>query len=367
MNNSSSIFAFLSLFLLTACGLFSGEDEPLASDLSRRSPVYNARPTTSVSSVPSAFSVAPNAALPPQIPFGANGPQAPEPPSFIGSVPSQPIAQPSPFVNSAPLSAPIKASAALPTSSPVRVVGLEQSAVGLPLKRRAPAFNGVEIGQPAQTSAILQQPQIQAPAFNVAQPLPRVTPIAPQQFVAPEVAIAAPQIQRVLPVQTSLPPVRSEFPNLAAVPPAQISVARTDVDPRVQALRDDIEKTIAVSEQPSADFSSLRALPNNPIVKPEAGFVVRPVQTRVSDLRPIPVAPVVRAEVQLAPPARALSQSSYSAPRAQPSSQPDIYVARNVTKLENLRPIGGYKNSAIRRVTSGNLGEPRRHSTRGGY
>lgn len=352
MRNISSTFAIMFLLLLGACSWFE-ESQPLPAELPRRTPVANSsKKTPNLPTQSSGFS----GGFPGASPFSA-APPIPAPPAFIGSAPvasAQPSAQTSAF--------------ALPTSSPVNLSAAQSTAVGLPIQRRAPAFNQANLSAPSVAQAaptIPPLPQIGSinPAQTQIPSLPQFTAISPAQVQIPQ----APAIAK-LPEFGNNGNVPNEFPKLAQIPSApQISAVP---DQRIANLKADLASqnadfspkafpsaSVAKTDiSPATNFASLRPLGNEPINK-------IPVEPAFQQLKPLPNQPIYKLEeTPIVQQPSVQPRRPVSAPS--PSTPAQYAASANITNLQNLRPIS--RGSSVRRSTL-KPGEVARHSTRYGY
>ena len=268
MKKSVKTLLLLSFLALGACSTVEGwfeEDEPLPAELARRTPIYNSSSQAAISPFLDPMSAGAPTGMSPMGGMGAMGggmPEVPEPPVFIGSNGAQQMPQPSPDVFSSPLP---QSSGSLPMSSPVDMSAAENTAVGLPPQRRAPAFN-------------------QALATPNATPFASSTPI-PQPSIQTESMPLPP-----------LPPVQApnEFPVLAQIPQNPTPPASAEMDSRVQQMKMDLDAANnranndfnQQSSQTSTNLANLKPLTNEPIYKIVDEPKVMGAQPRVLDTQP---------------------------------------------------------------------------------
>lgn len=329
--------AIFSVTALTSCSLFE-EDEPLPSELSRRSPIANQSP----------YSIPGNIATQGFPPLTMAAPAIPEPPILIGS------SSVAPFPQSAPTQqGPAYSSMNLPTSSPVDLSAAQNSAAGLPVQRRAPAFNQVAGGAPIAAP-------ISAPAQTIATPImPEMTPSGFAKVTPIDPVEKFEQASRPpMPSAPPMPPMQNaEFPRLAQIPPAPTAIS-PNTDPRIQSLRSDLASArtgSSASSNATTNFANLKPLPGEPIYKIEPEPSIAPAQNYSQPPMSMPKA--------VAEPRRPLA-----APVQYSQVQPEYSAPQNITRLSDLRPIAGAAPSGrgLRSASYKNVGAAR-HSTAYGY
>jgi len=286
--------ALISIFALTACSSWFEENEPLPSELGQRTPSLN-------SSTPSAFPDPMNASyangpIDAMMPPMGSMPAAPEPPSFIGST----------GVQTAAATIPVQQTG-LPMLSPVDMSAANNAATGLPVQRRAPAFN--------QSLGIVPEGKnhTEFPKLSQIPPAP-IAPIsaeADSRVIQMKADLNASK-NRIMPVDAPYPPVAPvTVPALAQVTPknpiAPIAPETSYTIPARQPKVAVAPITPVRPEGPSTNFANLKPLPNEPIYK-------------IAD------APKVIAERP-----RVLNTQGAGS----------MEVAHNVTRLSDLRPISG--------------------------